>query len=94
MELFFKVLSTFIDLITSLVLLLINALSKLPFLGERGAIIVIVTIFFISLILCSVFCIVIFRKKEYKISVSLLISLLLMVAYYFILSYNIGHKAE
>ncbi len=79
---------------TDLLLLIIEELGKVPFLGEKGAIIFVYVSYLTTLILFSVLCIVFFLKKKYKQSIYFLFFALLMIGYFITLAYNIGHKAD
>jgi len=85
---------TVVKWVTDVLLLCIAELSKLPFLGEKGAIILVYGTFLLTLVSCIVLCVMFFLKKKYRISIYFLIVVLLMVAYLIALAYNIGHKAD
>lgn len=88
------IIDTIVNLITSIVLLVIKGLSRLPFLGEEEAIIVTLAIFLFILLTCLYFFIFFLHKKKYGISFTFLLSILLVALYFVILSHNIGHKAN
>jgi len=80
--------------VTDIFLLLITEIAKVPFLGEKGAIIIVYGIFFLTLISCVVLCVLFFLRKKYRTSIYFLVIVLSMVGYLITLSYNIGHKAN
>ncbi len=94
MQLLKYIYDTVINGITNFILFITNELSKIPFLGARGAVIVIYAIYLLALILFSVFGVSSFINKKYKTSLYFLLAALIMIGYFLILSYNIGHKAD
>ena len=83
-----------IDLITAMLLSVITELSKIPYLGEGGSIILVYAIFFSTLLSCGVLFVVNLSKGKYRRSIYFLVIVLLMITYFITLSFGIGHKAD
>jgi len=94
MQLLKALLRVIVKWVTDIILLIITELSKLPLLGEKGAIILVYGSSLLALISFAVLCVLFFLKKKYKTSIYFLIVVMLMVSYLATLAYNIGHKAN
>lgn len=94
MEFIKTLLRAVIEWVTDIFLQLISELSKVPFLGEKDAIIIVYGIYIISLLLFGVLSVLFFLKKKYKTSTYFFVIFLLMVSYFISISYNVGQKAN
>ncbi len=94
MQLLKKIFDAIFNGVTNLILFIIAELGKISFLGEGGAIILVYIVYLLALILFVVFGITSFVKNKYRTSIYFFVAALLMIGYFLILAYNIGHKAD